>query len=301
MEGFFVSTTGKVGFMEVDQIRPLIKRLYVDGDTILGSVLGALLRDQLPGLLEENVKLSKLIEKKASDLLILEGKTGQDNIYRVRYDENDASSRVNDSRHVNFSNPVTKVNLWRIFCNPKERGSLWIRNIDKGLICSVETSIDQSQYEPLTAFARLTHDEVLDIINNFLKIHRSNEAAMPNSDRYWRDWTSHLRILEHTDPNLHGLVQKWWSFYQYKVEIAFIEKLRILKFSSKDIERSVKTLNASRSAEKQDATTAIVSNRGESSLLRSLVISAVEQLTDEEIAKIALPVGVIVNVTNRSK
>lgn len=285
--------------MSNESLHTLIATLFGDGEVVPGSKLGKPLRDHFPDLVEKHGKLSTLIEREAQDLLIPIGKAGYDTLYKVSI-----NNSAGNKSPLGVAEPNSSEGLWRLFCNPKERGCIWVRQIDNSLLCAKETFDDVAPAKELARLTRLTHSDVQAIIQDFYQSHlaRSSQSNVPTfADQYWRDWTGHLRLLEQTS-SIPGLVQMWWSFYQYKVELYFIERLRPHGFSSKDIDRSIKTLEASRMGFGVIRNQKMIAERRmENSQLRALAIATIEQLSDEDLQKLSLPIGAVSNVTSRTK
>lgn len=290
--------------MQKDTLQSLILSLYVAGETIPGSRLGALLRARLPELMEQHGKLSTLIAKEGSGLLSPIGKSGYDTIYRVDTDGIAAVGARSESEGAAPSDVTTSPNLWRIFCNPKEHGTIWVRSTDRSLLCLDKFNNEAATMDGLSSLSRLSHEEVISIIQDFYRLHlaSSESGTLPApSDQYWRDWTGHLRLSEQTQSR-HGLVQLWWSYHEYRVESAFVERLRAFDFSTKDIERCTKMLLSSRPGEKLDIPKKknVSIGTGNSSL-RDLAIAAIHLLSDDDIARLALPIGVVVDATSKTQ
>jgi hypothetical protein len=278
---------------KLDDLRKYIQTHYHEGDLVLGSQLGGLVKKEYGELVSSGTSLSSLIKSELSDQLVFAGKKGSDNTYRVI----DSSGKSRASLYTSDTGE-----LWNVFSNPRYPGSIFIRNADKALVKLNDVATPLSH--GFTELPRLADQDVQEIINNYNKIigdhYSANECPVMDA-HYWRNWMQYLRSLSSENSSI---ITEWRSFHAQSIENAFAKRLDHFGFPSKEIEKWVWILTTSRTKlpdrdTKVDTTSSNIGISSEKSL-RQIIHRAIDNLSDDQLKSVTLPVGALIDATRNS-
>jgi hypothetical protein len=289
----------------VQQIRDEIIRLATP--KVKSSALGSALKLKFPALdfFSEYGGLKQFVETNCSGVVVWAGTGGGDEVYAANDSGSDETPSLKRAR-----------TLWSAFTNPSlesqvianlKTGNLSITNSENTSLSSDEVAIDPVSIEEQKSFALQFISELGEA-----EIQIELQKAI-ETERYWAAWSRTLKQYEEKD-----LPKRWGTFRFAKLTEIFRLRLASLHFGEKEGEHAVDIMLESRSpappvergesGETTQKPIAAVSatqkrqGRAEAhptSAVRRVIYNALPHLSDDELRRIWLPLGAVVDAIKK--
>lgn len=251
-------------------------------DTVLGSQLGAALRDQFPGLDLKNKfgGLMNFIRGHCDGELVWIEKRGGDDVLAHRSKAEGAHMQ-------------TMASAWLAFTNPNVHQRVAVK-AESG---QVRAFTHDEELKGWISVSPLTTEDYKEMARGFLpEVDAGERAAFEaaiSETNFWHSWSSLISRSRQTD-----LFKKWMSYRGARIDALFQERLKKQGFSEHATHLATRALLASKKIPVPAPTP--YRQRSVDVSLRSMIHRAVDRLSESDLRQLWLPVGVVLDSIDRS-
>lgn len=287
------------------QIAQYIVERVTASQHVLGAKLGAVVAAQFPNVnfKAEYGGLRAFVQRFCGDAVkitpVKVGPFGQDNIYAAA-NASDVPTTLEAAR----SSPVAEESAWRRFTVPDSSGRLWV-NRTSALIRLDEPPRGEAEGDWIE-IAKSSHDEHRQIALDFLpqidEHDRATFQQIVELPDFWRAWFSATRDVS------NGRYGKSWAAFRFsKLCQLFTERLTSAGITQEVAVRALDHLRetkvdrrrAAPTGAPNDAAGGAYPSAGDNNVLRELARIAVESLSEDDLRRVWLPLGVISDAVRR--
>ncbi|HEU4711319.1 MAG TPA: hypothetical protein VFS76_07120 [Pyrinomonadaceae bacterium] len=280
---------------DVEEVAKLLIQAVKVQSPATGADLGPLVKQHHPtfDLKNEYGGLHKFINRYCREEIAFLGKRGLDNVYAHRNSEHKSSLSYNSSGSHN-----SNVDAWRAFTNPKIH-LIPLVDIRSGDI-DVALPSQPELKEGWIPIEKISAEEYRLMAQDFVATLPSSEAKNQLQDAltiqdFWPTWS--LMVNRH---RVGGIFDQWVAFRIAQIREIFTERLSQLNLSEAVFNKALHSFRASRgqvARQKPPQESYKKESAGPRSTpgVRNVILQAVSDLTDEDLRRIWLPAGVLID------
>jgi hypothetical protein len=278
----------------IQEIRDVVLDQAKKGSSVLGSNLGYALRKKLPelDLKSKYGSLRQFIERHCGDEIVWVGKRGADNVYaRVganSLDNNTSESSAGETLWKAFSNPIVELHV------------ILNRNTGDVSVTSSAT-VPSGEYLPLQKVSkdeyRLMCEQFLPRVSD-LEIEAQLKNALAQND-FWPAWSNVVNRYRYK-----GVFSEWLDFRREHILEILKSRLKALNLSEPANERILNSFRQKRhltSAAPLRRNEVLKPDRRPRAGIRRVIGDAITSLSDEDLRRIWLPAGVLIDALRRDR
>ncbi len=258
------------------------------GQKILGAKLGASVAERFPEFQQQFGKLRPFIQKFCGGAVKIVGHQGNDDFYAPA----SAPEAAIDAARI----AEEPESAWRAFTTPGTLSNLCV-NTESGEI-RVRRSGEPELLPPWTDVQTVTPDEHRRIASEFLpqidEQDRQTFQHLIQLPDFWQQWFTQTRAFE------GGKYSKGWLLFRFnKLCELFLQRLKSLGVGEVVAVASLERLKELKSESRKARETSSIGSPDSAIWLRTIARAALETMSEEELRRLWLPLGLVADAVRR--